>query len=609
MNLKFLYQENKNFQLRRSTLLNDIDRESLIYRREQIRKDKDLWKLIKEIFIYLIFLFFALMVAYTNKDPNSYTYQKNILSLFGIKDTEDLGTLKNLKTIDDFWIWTNNSLSNGFDSYNWYNAHQTKLDGYLSDYFSFIISPPMLRQSRVKSESCKYLISKCYGEYSFYTDEKSDFDPYWRDISSTNITSAYLDAFKYKKSSELNSYPYFGLYNLYYGGGYVHRFNDITKNSIMKDLMSLKGLGWIDVKTRAVFIEFSIFNPNVNLFSYCSILFEFLPTGSLLKSYKIQPILMFDSQKGFSAMVHAINIVYIVYIILLMIKEVRTLIKNGIKEYFCHFWVYIDWIIFGCSWATLIIYLYRLYTQNDVLNLIKTDKKQISLQLIGSWNEQLANCVGIASFLGIFKFLRLLRLHAQIAIIVNTLKISMKETVSFIFFFTIVWGSFIQIIYLVLNENTYQFSTVVKTFETTYAMILNKLPPGLINGQNSLFGSLICVFFYVFVVFILLNLLISIITGYFDMIRKDKDLYGKNAEVIDYLFERLEVWITANLSKIKSKSLRTKAQIEPSSYLEEMNLFKNKTEKLIEQVDKTLEEMDERKDSDTLISSSANASP
>lgn len=37
--------------------------------------------------------------------------------------------------------------------------------------------------------------------------------------------------------------------------------------------------GWLDQRTRAVFLEFTVYNPNVNLFASVVLLTEFLTTG------------------------------------------------------------------------------------------------------------------------------------------------------------------------------------------------------------------------------------------------------------------------------------------------------------------------------------------
>ena len=36
---------------------------------------------------------------------------------------------------------------------------------------------------------------------------------------------------------------------------------------------------WLDLNTRAIFLEFTVYNPNVNLFASSVLLIEFLSTG------------------------------------------------------------------------------------------------------------------------------------------------------------------------------------------------------------------------------------------------------------------------------------------------------------------------------------------
>lgn len=52
--------------------------------------------------------------------------------------------------------------------------------------------------------------------------------------------------------------------------------------------MSLQQQNWIDVRTRAVFIEFSLYNANVNLFASVTLLVEYLSTGGAVPSFNIK---------------------------------------------------------------------------------------------------------------------------------------------------------------------------------------------------------------------------------------------------------------------------------------------------------------------------------
>jgi len=84
--------------------------------------------------------------------------------------------------------------------------------------------------------------------------------------------------FKYKSWNELEGLPYWGFFGMYSGGGYVAELGtdlDYASN-VINDIQSNK---WIDNHTRAVFVEFNLYNPNNNLWGVCLYLLEFLQTG------------------------------------------------------------------------------------------------------------------------------------------------------------------------------------------------------------------------------------------------------------------------------------------------------------------------------------------
>lgn len=53
-----------------------------------------------------------------------------------------------------------------------------------------------------------------------------------------------------------------------------------TREKSLELIDELKENNWIDELTRAVFFEFTVFNPNVNLFSSATLIVEFLNIGS-----------------------------------------------------------------------------------------------------------------------------------------------------------------------------------------------------------------------------------------------------------------------------------------------------------------------------------------
>jgi hypothetical protein len=68
------------------------------------------------------------------------------------------------------------------------------------------------------------------------------------------------------------------LYNTYGGGGFIQTLHNqkVVSENIVDELLTHT---WIDRYTRAVFVEFSLYNPNVNMFSYSIYLAEFSENG------------------------------------------------------------------------------------------------------------------------------------------------------------------------------------------------------------------------------------------------------------------------------------------------------------------------------------------
>lgn len=65
-----------------------------------------------------------------------------------------------------------------------------------------------------------------------------------------------------------------------------------TKSSeFVSSLSSLRWSGWLDKKTRMIFIEFTVYNIPTNLYSSVTAMFEFTATGQVL------PSLLVDSAK------------------------------------------------------------------------------------------------------------------------------------------------------------------------------------------------------------------------------------------------------------------------------------------------------------------------
>jgi hypothetical protein len=262
------------------------------------------------------------------------------------------------------------------------------------------------------------------------TEDQADYDVSWQLPYPANVTTnvkknstwaKIREAFTYRSASDLSSLPYDAKYSQYLGGGYVFAITPTQNVSkIQQQLTTLQSLSWIDRQTRAVLVEFTLYNVNVNLFAYCTLAFEFLPTGSIVTSNTYKPVTLFTSTTGFSLLATACNIIYIVMISFSVLREVRSCIKIGLKKYFTQFWAYAEWLLIIFSFVSLAMYMYRMYEQNNLfatmLSNTNPNKAQeaVRLQKISYWTDTLITFISMCSFIGMLKFTKMIRFSRNI---------------------------------------------------------------------------------------------------------------------------------------------------------------------------------------------------
>ena len=74
--------------------------------------------------------------------------------------------------------------------------------------------------------------------------------------------SCFESELQYTTAAELDSLPYTAVMDIYGGGGYVYRLNG-AQEDVTSDLGKLQRNHWINNHTRAVFLEFSVYNAQV----------------------------------------------------------------------------------------------------------------------------------------------------------------------------------------------------------------------------------------------------------------------------------------------------------------------------------------------------------
>jgi len=160
------------------------------------------------------------------------------------------------------------------------------------------------------------------------------------------------DSFQFKDEDKLQGSPIQGQYNTYDGSGYVYEMRG-KLSFIQGNLSLLQQMNWVDRQTRAVFVEFSVYNPNINLIMVSTILVEFLPSGTLFTSARFDPLNLFgESGQNIFSFKILCEIVFMGFIVYFLIIEVKHFVNKGLKCYLNEFWSFLELSIIATAFIS-----------------------------------------------------------------------------------------------------------------------------------------------------------------------------------------------------------------------------------------------------------------
>ena len=431
--------------------------------------------------------------------------------------------ISKVNSVENLWNWIKNDFSPKIRNNPWYNKNiDYDLDGYIGDFTSRMIGYAIMRQVRVNNNSCIVSsrfknIDSCYQ----MNLETKDYSINWASFNSSFIPNIDMintyKSFQHMSASSLDNYPYITGLNTYLGDGYVFNLTG-SLNELQSNLILLQKLNWIDRQTRAIFIQFLLFNPNVNMFAYLNILFEILPSGNMINSIQIDTIKLFSNTKSTSILL----IIYFILICLMLIKEIP--IMNKMKwKYLIQFWKLVNLLIISFSIASFAVSFNFYYNQQKYLDFISQSQgySYINFQGLTISNNLLIILLALTCFFSSIKFIRLFRFSKKIIFFSKVFKNCLNNMANFSFIFLVFLFAFIQIMYLSFNDQVKDFKSFTTSMMTVFNILITRCPIPYLNN------NFIIVPFFFILDFILLSIIITILEDTFQSVKNDKEFKDK----------------------------------------------------------------------------------
>uniref|UniRef100_T1ISY4 PLAT domain-containing protein n=1 Tax=Strigamia maritima TaxID=126957 RepID=T1ISY4_STRMM len=551
----------RHTKLRHTRELDDYDKT-----KQARQKEVKSWLIIKELSAYLVFMWLAIIISYGIQDPNAYLMVSTLKSGFVDRKGEN-GTFLEIKAPEDYWSWLNEVFLEQLRiGRNYADEPPFGQIGFLSDGVNRIMGNSILRQVRIKKDRCEGPITlrnftKCSGSYTAFVDEDdNNYDIDWEErknlseaVTTKNVTL--YRAFNYSTAEELTGRVLIGNLDAYGGGGYVYHITETTEN-VKTDFKLLEDNNWIDYRTRAVLIEFSVYNAQVNLFGVITLLAEFIPGGGIETDYFIDGIQLLSYETNMGYFIMACQITYMMFIISFTITTLKLFCQHRC-QYFKSYANTNEFLLILCSCTALGIAIYRFFIVKEVLKIFKATKgsQYINLQTCKFLTDLFSSSIAFSVFFGFLKLINILRFNHNILTLSRTLIRVAKDLWGFGLIIFVVFCAFGFLFYLVFCTTLPAFSTFFGSLKTLVSVSLNRFEfDDYITAQPFL-GPLIFFFFAFVMSIILINLLITIIIKSFDNVKRQMRSYRNEAEVLDYFGRQLKNLLNRDSTAIRVPSI------------------------------------------------------
>ncbi|XP_041363739.1 polycystin-2-like [Gigantopelta aegis] len=536
----------------------------------RVNQRSKMHKAISEFIVTVFLLILLCSIGYTNRDPHGFLLRTNLQNqLFRplrpvYKPGAPLAPTDNVHSVREYYVWLNYTVMDAmFPQENYNDDLLGATDRLLmSDLSNLRVGAPRLRLLRERKTSCSlpYLGNvNCIPPYSVANEDTRDYCEGWNSTKPCNedeglrLTSA---AWTFIPAWKIWGIPIAGTFKVYGGGGYIAEL-DISRPVAKKSIAELIETMWIDRRTRAVFLEFTVYSTNLNMFAYISLLSEFPETGAV---FHYTNIFTFRSLQ----LTGTLGSFVLICEILFMITTVVWVVVMGVRllkerwTFFTVFWNIVELATVGLSFAAVVLYLIRLMYTNEAIAKFKENSRIfINFYHISVWDGFFIYVVAILIALVTMRLIKVLGLTKFTRTVFTVLKQSSKTLPGFFFYIFLILLAFAACGTLFFGPFAKEYKDIITCLESLFSGVLGHAGFTKMNipAESNWFGLIYFITFIIVVTFTLANIFMTILLDTMDMLAQDRS-NDRDLELTTYLWHSAKEIITGKKTDgfLKAKS-------------------------------------------------------
>jgi hypothetical protein len=306
-----------------------------------------------------------------------------------------------------------------------------------------------------------------------------------------------------------------GLFNTYPTGSHSllldPRERPEDAKRILKDVLHSS---WIDLQTKVVLIEGTIYSANLDSICHFVIAAEMLDGGGVFPSTEFEVVRLWQHHTTEDLYADVLLTIAACFYLYYFFHELKELRRVGASEFFS--------TAFNCLQTMNIVF----FGFSCLLKMAAVAFTPAAISLDGSDFNTLKSAVSftlttnavesVNAFLNFFKLIMFLSYDPAFSVLTNTLHYAAKPVFDFAVIFFIVFTGFSCAFVLVFGTRIHAFRTLAQTMYTLSIGLLGDFDFRELQDAHGYMGPLLFMLFIGIAVFVVLNMLIAIIAEVFN---------------------------------------------------------------------------------------------
>ena len=391
--------------------------------------------------------------------------------------------------------------------------------------------------------SLSHIISDCFYDYSPEGEDATLLNlPGWKPLPHNTTWPKALQIcpkpWRYQTAEELNNDPIKASYNSYEGGGYaaILGYDEDTALGVLRETL---GHGWVDRQTRAVILEFAVFNVNTNLFSVATYFYEKIATGAAYTAKKVDTLELYSTESGAMMFYLICQFLFMAMTLFYFIMMLIHLYHHRLT-FFKSVWNMVDFLMIVSSVASVAFYMIRSKSVLESIKAIQANPyKIVHFHSALYWASWEVASVAVAIFVVTLKLLNLIRFNPYVIFLFSSFRQSVGYQLSYVGIFLIVFNSFVISGMTLFGGTVLNYSSYLQSVISQFELLLGKaVPLDDLRNDKPFIGPTFALLFMLSMTVFFMNMLISVLNESYTDAKTRVEESADQLEMARYIGER-----------------------------------------------------------------------